>query len=382
MLIAAVSALRAFRPAPCIVSSILGASTYLDRCVLGLYHCTDPFTRPRRLCLATTLGKFAVRRYGAIYGIVPDEQIELFFDMSGYAYADRWTVAPIREKARYYKHLKRMGKKIIMLPQAFGPFETGECRRWMKALIANVDTVFARDSFSLSQVRDLTEDQEKLKLAPEFTQVLKASLDSWAHIEGLDNAVAIVPNIQMVRQGATNFEGYQNFLLTTIAAIQESGLEPVILQFSREADSQLVNQISLSCPHVRTIRSPNPLIVKGILGEVRAAICSRYHSLVSAYSQGVPAAFTAWSHKYVEFARDYGMDEFILSTGDSREKISRVINELAQNRHAVLRSALLEKAKQNCSLIRAMWESISALLGAELPKDGDISSPKVSWLCL
>lgn len=366
MLIAATAALRCFQPQPRIVTSILGQSTYEQRAFLGLYQ-TLPTAK--RLSMFSTFGVPVLRRYGHLFGIIPDEKVDLFLDMSGYAYADRWGLEVIQNRFLYYQKLKRDGKKVVFLPQAFGPLEQTASKKLMAKLLALADLVFARDSFSYKQLLQIN-SSAKVRLAPEFTQVLNP-------MEGnvFSDCVAIVPNIQVIKQGSISEESYLSFWEKVILAIRCIGFRPLVVQFSQTADVPLVEEIHRRHHDIQVIRSSDPLKLKGAIATCRAAVCSRFHSFVSALSSGVPAATTAWSHKYVEFARDYEMEGFVLDVHADESHIKRVIRTLCCDRYEELSQKLVAFALELRQKIYEMWSTVARLANLDFPTNANISSP-------
>ncbi len=359
MLIAAVTALRNMAPAPRIVSSILGLSTFEDRACLGLYQ-TIP--RVGALRAFRWLGAPILKRYGALYGIIPEQKISAFMDMSGYAYAERWGTAVIRSRFTDFCRWRRQGKKLVMLPQAFGPFESDRMRALVRAVAELADLVFARDQRSFEELVRAGVPEENLAVAPEFTQALRCP----ERMEGegeFGDAIALVPNVQMVRQGNVSWSEYLGFCVRAVRAIWAAGFRAVVVQFSRSADKELVDDIYREEPSVIVVRSYDPLYLKWIIGRCFGAICSRYHALVSALSQGVPALATAWSHKYTEFLRDYGVCDNLLCPYDSAEKIrAKVLALLVQNRDRTA-DHLRKQARKQAEMVYEMWRRVAGVLG-------------------
>lgn len=364
MLIAAIAALRCFTPQPHIVTSILSRDSYRQRAELGLYQ-TLPI--PRRLCLFRVAGVPILRRYGSSFGIIPDEEVELFLDMSGYAYADRWGSHVIKDRVVYYKELSKRGKKIVFLPQAFGPFERSSSQALLRELIGLADMVFARDRVSYEQVAQVSERSETIRLAPEFTQVLQPH-----HTESLRDCVAVIPNIQVIRQNhSVSQAAYLAFLDRVISGIKQIGLTPVVVQFSQHADAELVRDIRNRHHDVGVIRSGDPLRLKSAIAACRAAVCSRYHSFVSALSTGVPAATTAWSHKYVEFAREYDMEDCVLDVTADVDRVLHVLQTICIDEHQRLTEKLLARSLGQREAIQEMWSTIAEVAKCNFSRDSD-----------
>ena len=76
-------------------------------------------------------GKFIPKKLRDLYGMVIDEEIDMILDASGFAYSSHWGDYPTKIMAEESKRWKKMGKKIILMPQAFGPFENDTIKQYM-----------------------------------------------------------------------------------------------------------------------------------------------------------------------------------------------------------------------------------------------------------
>ena len=79
----------------------------------------------------------------------------------------------------------------------------------------------------------------------------------------------------------------------------ENGRNPFVL-VHESGDKNLADRLASVNPNIPVIHESNPLYIKGIIGHSKFLIGSRFHSLVSGLSQGVPSLGTGWSHKYIE----------------------------------------------------------------------------------
>lgn len=371
MLIGAVLALRSMKPEPLLVSGILGFDTYLDRAKLGLYQ---TLWRKRGFRLARIIGEPVLRRYAHPFGIIPDDQVDAVLDMSGYAYADRWGVEPCKVRLAEYSFFKQRDVPIVFLPQAFGPFSPeGPVASVARSLVQMADRVYARERSSLEALQALCNGNASIALAPEFSQLVACARRAPFEITG-DKRVAIVPNIQMVKQNeATSYVEYIGFLQRVITAVRGLNWTPVLLQFSRTADSPIVDDLVGAHEKLEVVWSRNPRILKRVIGECYGAVCCRYHSLVSALSQGVPALATSWSHKYNEMLRDYGIHHNVLNTTATEAALRDRLADAFETRREEVCEELKRRARENASGIHAMWSEVAEILGLtyEPHMDGD-----------
>lgn len=330
--------------------------------------------RPRGLRLSRILGVPVLLRYGRQFGVIPDRDLSVLLDMSGYRYADRWGLDALNISAKEYADCQRAGKRVIMLPQAFGPFEVSESRAAIRRLVSHTDLVYARDSFSFRQLLEACGDSPALRQAPEFTQILPAREPTKPCVSA--DCVALVPNIQVVRQqkGVT-FELYLAFWSRVVSVVRRLGFEPVVVQFSRIADSGIVDAIS-SANGVRVVRNQDPLVLKWAVGACRAAVTSRFHALVCACSQGVPVATTAWSHKYHEFAREYGMEAYGVSVKSEDGQLFEILGRLCVSERDEISKRLKEIAQVQASRVHAMWLEIAHHIGVEMASGGSTANAR------
>ena len=84
-----------------------------------------------------------------------------------------------------------------------------------------------------------------------------------------------------------------------------------------QKDAELAQQINGLLTQPIAIHSyQSPTEIKGVIGTAHLVISSRFHGLVSALSQGVPAIATGWSHKYEMLMQEYGCSELLLDANN------------------------------------------------------------------
>jgi polysaccharide pyruvyl transferase WcaK-like protein len=169
---------------------------YSRRAHYGLLQVFDPRSAGR---LGWFIERIVHRGYRSQYGLVAESEIDAVLDASGFALGDAWQPEWVEGTARTFERWHRDGKKIILLPQALGPFENAPIRNAARRAFACTHLVYARDAESANHVRDLLADTAVLREAPDFTGLVEGRLP--ADFEVRERLVALVPNAQMLRHG-------------------------------------------------------------------------------------------------------------------------------------------------------------------------------------
>lgn len=303
------------------------------------------------------LGKFIPAKLRQMYGTVTPEEISLVLDASGFTYSDQWgpkqTKTMAKAAAKYYKQ----GTPIILMPQAFGPFSSSEIRSNFKNLAKFATYIFPRDSVSYKHVTEIVGESPKIIQTPDFTIGVKGTPPE--SFEG--NRIAIVPNYRMIDKTSKGDAGkYLPFLASCIRTLISLGENPFFLIHEGEPDKNLAERINQEYDfNLEIHREDNSLKLKGIIGTCKGMIGSRFHGLVSALSQGVPALAIGWSHKYEMLFEDFDFAEGLLSFDMNEIELAEKISLLSdpEKREIVLEK--IEPAKQrNLTKVEDMWSMV------------------------
>ncbi|MEX0779780.1 MAG: polysaccharide pyruvyl transferase family protein [Balneolales bacterium] len=290
-----------------------------------------------------------------VYGLVADEEVDVILDASGFAYGDYWGMKKMRRRIlRDIDVVKNRGGKVILLPQAFGPFNNKALKRGMNKIIKNADLIYARDPVSYTYLREIN-DKESVKLAPDFTSLMEVPLKS------SKKGVAIIPNHKMIANASPdNVGNYLNFLTELIQLLQNEQQDVFFLIHEGNDDYQLAEQVnSMLAKEVAIWKSDNPLAIKQRIGNSRLVITSRYHGLMSALFQSVPVFATSWSHKYEMVLKEYEMDDHLIDPNDSSKMTyQKIIGTLNSIRHNEISAHLNKKAEDHKLQSRKMWDEI------------------------
>lgn len=289
---------------------------------LGFLQKFNPHYKKIPFAKVLELMPYKIRRS---YGLVLQKEVDVVLDGSGFMYGDTWGAKGIRARlGNEIKALKDNGAKVILLPQAFGPFDKSETKEAFKPIIKHADLIFCRDKKSFDYLVGAFGQKENIKLAPDFTNLLKVKTSKDGGF--LSKQVCIVPNYRMIEETSYG-KNYLDFFTEIIGYIKIKGLNPYFLIHEGDRDLQVAKKINSSLEHeIPIIVNENPLEIKLLIKESRFIIVSRFHGLVSALSQGVPAISTSWSHKYEMLMAEYKADDMIIRISND----DNFINEAKQ----------------------------------------------------
>lgn len=329
--------------------------------------------------------KFLPKRLVKMHGLVLDHEVDVVIDAAGFAYSDQWGSRNSKELADSSKKWKKNRSKLVLLPQALGPFQKNDIRKHVKKWAECADLIFAREVDSYKYLSGVVGEQSKIKLYPDFTNLVKGTLP--AGYDPMQNRVAIVPNYRMIDMTSKDqSEAYLPFLIRCAQHLVRKGAKPFLLVHEGENDMDLAEKVSAAVGGIPIIKETDPLHIKGILGSCDATVGSRFHGLVSALSQGVPSLATGWSHKYQRLFEDYSFQEGLVSVSEPESELQRKLNFILDEATAKpLKQQLNDKSEHLKKLTCEMWAMVFDVIddaadrSSQLQKQGQApanSSPK------
>ena len=260
-------------------------------------------------------------------GALDFDSIDAVIDASGFAFSDQWPPRSVRNICRKLTNFAKAGKKVILLPQAFGPFLRKEIRPSCQELFSLSNLIFPRDRISFKFVQELVPNRNNLLQAPDFTNLVEGRLPSGSGFKPF--RACILPNARMLDKTNTQIaDAYLHFLEHAITAIKNKGIDLFML-FNDNRDAKVVSQLSSDVLEgVSVERLTDPVEIKSAIGASLFVVGSRFHGLVNALSQGVPSLGTSWSHKYQTLFEEYGCPDFLITDLEDNRAISEKLNFL------------------------------------------------------
>ena len=248
---------------------------------------------------------------------------DVLVDISGYNLSSKgkWTT-----NQRFLEMIElaiQHGLKTLLLPQSFGPFDYGAQQKSMDQRIpgtlSKVDLLFARETDG----KRMLEEQYGLtnvKLSPDL--VLQSDKIDWRNVTNeapelhfpkltTTGNVGIIPNAQTFRHGST--EQILTIYERIIRNLLEKGRNVYIFCHSKDLEvCQLIYAKFASTPNVFLIEDEFECWdYCEFIQQFDFLIASRYHSIVHAYREGIPALILGWAVKYKELAERFKQSDYI-----------------------------------------------------------------------
>jgi coenzyme F420-reducing hydrogenase beta subunit/polysaccharide pyruvyl transferase WcaK-like protein len=267
-----------------------------------------------------------------------------FIDISGYALSSQWN---LRGNLRYLFNIataKKYSVPYYIFPQSIGPFNYPLKLRVFLYPLLNVylqypKKIFVRENEGVNSVRKITENVEKsydIVLQNKNYNINNLYRDN-IHLKDIKiqhSSVGIIPNSKVLDRAGSN-EFYALYV-QLINRLIDSEKNVYIVRHSYE-DLEICEKIkSFFADHKNVTLISDDLTaleLENIVSQFDFVIASRYHSIIHAYKNGVPALVIGWATKYFELLESFGQLGYFFDVrkGIDAKKMSNKLNKMILN---------------------------------------------------
>lgn len=264
-------------------------------------------------------------------------------DISGYALSSQWG---FNVSFMYLVNLAMASSysvPVYVLPQSIGPFEyppleAGVLNPLMNLYLSYPEIIYSRErrgvdalsSYTTHNVEhelDIVLQSEGYHLENVFTDV-----PEFETVAVENDAMGVVPNSRVMER--VDHDRFYTHYDAAIEAALRDGYTVYILRHSTE-DRHICERISARFadePQVRLLKQDlNAIELERVIEQFDFMIGSRYHSIVHAYKNGVPAIAIGWADKYGDLLEEFDQSEFFFDAREpiQRERLVRAVSTLA-----------------------------------------------------
>ena len=287
---------------------------------------------------------------------IKNEYTEIFknavamLDISGYRLGSNWGISSMKGYLNKIELALHFGIPVYLMPQSFGPFELHGIKSWglasrIRRTLSRVKVIMAREQDSYRQLVD----NFKLKnvvLTPDLVlQSQKVARENIYTLPtepiGMDvpsGSVAIIPNSRNFEYGSKDeiLEIYRLMLKKLVADNKH-----VYLVAHANEDMNVCQNIKESFADdngnvVLVEHDFNCLDFCDFVRQFDFIVASRFHSIVHAYKEKVPALIMGWANKYRELSSNLSQLDFFFDVRnglDSKALLS-ALDHLEKNHQA------------------------------------------------
>jgi colanic acid/amylovoran biosynthesis protein len=285
-------------------------------------------------------------------------KINVILDASGFKYSDQWnrTSEWLDSKEKYYARAKKNRTKIFFLTQAFGPFKTKEGKRSADLLGKHCDLIFAREEKSYKYLIDSGIDPKKVKQSCDFT--LKVTGEVNSRYDHLKDGIAIIPNKKMITHGGNKSDNYLNVFTKLISSFRDKGEKVFLLNHEGKGDNLICELINSTLEKkLEIVSNCGAKEIKGIIGNSKITVSSRFHGVASSLSQGVPCLATSWNHKYEMLFKFFNQKDCVINADDDFEVNLNKLEKIYED-YDLRRKQLKNIKPEVITQINNMWNTI------------------------
>ena len=304
--------------------------------------------------------------------------IDVVVDVSGFSLSSK-----INRKGPfgYLRRIKMATKKnipVILMPQSFGPFDYDDkkeliCDNIRKTLIS-VDKIFARESEGadmLTQIgvtknieisTDLVLQSDEIDVSNVFIKPHELEFKKLA----TQNNVGIVPNMQLYKHGKKEdlLDVYKNIINHLL------NCDKNVYIFRHSNDLPIckdIYEVFKSSERVYFIEDDMNCLEYGeFVKQFDFIVASRFHAIVHAYKENVPAIILGWAVKYHELAKNLNQEKFVFDgtniSNDNKDSIINGIEYMSNNFYEeskIISERMVYIKSQNCyEKCKDIFESI------------------------
>ena len=300
--------------------------------------------------------KWAVTPHGPI-------RIGGIVDISGYIYGDPFGIKSVRRLGDWARRWAAEGLPLVLLPQSIGPFTRDQDQEEMRRALSHVRLVVARDHHSEDTVREIgtsCEIQRAPDLAIESARTL-AALAPGPDAQRSSRPYALVlPNRQVLRKLPVTETQYVRVLERAAARCAAEGLDVLVAAHAQGSDDLLCAALAARVPGARVLEVRSAAAMVSVVRDAQIVISSRYHGLVAAFANGVPAIAVGWASKYDDLLSEFEvswMSAPLDAMGVDPDGAASITTQVLEDLTRVSKE-LVERADVLQLRLDAMWQRV------------------------
>lgn len=291
---------------------------------------------------------------------------DVVIDIGGISYQGSSVRSNLRNFIRHRFFLRR-NVKMFFFTQDFGPPIGALTRVFASIVMSRAEAIFVRSHHSKLLLESVIGSSSKIiGPYPDVTYRLGGEKLDGLQREKYD--LAVVPSAILFNSFGEKYLGVLEFVIRNF---QKDGKRVMILthNFTANGPSSDSKVVALLKDRVSDLDNVcvithrmSAIAIKALIGHSNFVLTSRYHALVGALSQSVPAVALGWSHKYEEALSIYGLHDASLPADTWLANPEVIIKKIHQLINVETVQKIENKNIENIKLVDESIEKIKTLL--------------------
>jgi colanic acid/amylovoran biosynthesis protein len=280
-----------------------------------------------------------------------------------------------------------LGRPTLFLSQTIGPMENKLNRFLARWTLRRAAAVHGRGRRSESWVQKIGVDKCCYRpdlsfsmFTPGFDEIADRNDDINRFRRKIDETgrtlVGVAPNSIVYTKAKKIGKDYVDFMVGVVRTIFQQGHFPVLIPHSYQEDVSKIHNNDRSlclgilerlpkdidCHYIDADLSSGEL--RAMIGRLHLLVASRFHSMISSLSMGVPPITYGWGHhKYIEVLEEFNVPELYasfeeLDVGDFAAKLEAVHKQRDELSHRI-QAAFANIKRQSNEIPQVIIEALS-----------------------
>jgi len=292
-----------------------------------------------------------------------------------------------------------LGKKLVLLPQTYGPFRGKLAKTLTRFILKRADHVYSRDAQGLEEIKALVGpgfSPSKFEFCYDVGFVLQPAAPARIDLAGLASLDEHAGPLVGLNVSGLLFMGgytrdnmfglradYRQFSRDVIQLLVEKGSTVLLVPhvFGKEAETdtsaceQIYEELKDKYPgRLALLRGQyNQHEIKYVIGKCDFLIGARMHACIAAVSQSIPAVCVAYSDKFTGVMGAIGVDSIVADARklDERELLKFI--ETSLDGRAAIRERLSRQMPEVKSQVLNLFVNPS-----DASRNGEVNDPAKS----
>ena len=264
------------------------------------------------------------------------KKIDVMIDISGFAFSSKWGDEVAIDWLAQIDIMQKNGSKIWIMPQSFGPFdfESNKVIEYAKNVLKKCECIYAREESGYNLLQNIglvniKRASDSVLIEKDFNPSLLINNFEKCYEDIIvkeKHNIALIPNIRLIDKGGINYSTILEFYSNVIKnygskfnfyLIAHTGEDLSVCKKIKELFMKSEQVIYID--HVLSSFNYETFIKK-----MDFIIASRYHSIIHAYKESIPAVVLGWADKYNSVLNETAQLEYLIDLNSSAKALDTV----------------------------------------------------------